>query len=649
MNSCRRTENNRMNPASPACWHRVVHRILLAGLFALGLAACGGGGGNGIGNGGGGSGERGPFTAASVTVGSEPKHIQLNWVFDDGMPDHYTVEVNPDGNSGFTQVDLNGDGTIDNLDEIAGSQSSVVISLPLHLTDFNNGRYRIVAYDDLGAEMGASTSINLISVVVDRMIGYVKASNTDSDDRFGGSVALSADGNTLVVGARAEASKATGVDGDEADNSEAEAGAVYVFNRDPITGVWTQQAYLKASNAEAGDEFGARLALARDGNTLAVGAITESSNARGIDGDQNDNSEAGAGAVYVFTRTGTNWTQQAYIKASNTEAGDRFGQSVSLANEGNTLAVAGYDDSNATTIGGDESDNSEDGAGAVYIFTRTATGWAQQTYIKASNAEADDHFGYSTALARDGNTLAVGSTSESSSAKGIGGDESNNSAAKSGAVYIFARTGATWAQQAYIKASNAEAGDIFGSGVSLADDGNTLAVGAYQEGSQATGVGGDEDDNSADRAGAAYVFKRSGSTWMQEAYIKASNAESGDAFGTSIALAGDGNILAVGAYLEEGKATGIGGDEHDDSVGFSLGGTGSAYVFARNAGTTWKQQAYVKSSNTDVNDYFGVSVALAADGNTLAAGAFGESSRAAGVNGDQSDNSADDAGAVYLY
>ena len=645
MNTCLHAKNTQRKVASSSNRRRAAHLSLLAGLFALTGVGCGGSGGGSAGGGA----ESPAFAAASVTEGDEPKQILLSWEFADGAPDHYTLEVNPDGNSGFTQVDLNGDGTLDEQDEIAGSESSVVIPVPLHLTDFNNGRYRVVAYDDLGAEMGASTSINLISVIVDRLIGYVKASNTDSDDRFGSDVALSADGHTLVVGARAEASKATGLDGNEADNSEAEAGAVYVFNRDPITGVWAQQAYLKASNAEAGDEFGSRLALARDGNTLAVSAIAESSNARGVDGDQSDNSAPDAGAVYIFSRANGSWSQQAYIKASNAEAGDRFGQSVSLANQGNTLAVAGYDDSNATTIGGDESDNSEDGAGAVYVFTRSGTSWAQQAYIKASNAEAGDHFGYVAALDRDGNTLAVGSTSESSSAKGIDGDESDNSAAKSGAVYIFSRSGAGWAQQAYIKASNAEAGDFFGISVSLADDGNTLAVGAYNEGSQARGVGGDEDDNSANRAGAAYVFQRSGSTWTQDAYIKASNAEAGDVFGTSIALSGDGNILAVGAYLEEGKATGIGGDEHDDSVGFSLGGTGAAYVFTRDASATWQQQAYVKASNTDVKDYFGSSVALAADGNTLAVAAFGENSKATGINGDNSDNSADGAGAVYLY
>jgi len=127
---------------------------------------------------------------------------------------------------------------------------------------------------------------------------YVKASNTDAGDRFGWSVALSGDGSTLAIGARWEDSNATGIDGDQADNSASFAGAVYVFVRDELD-IWTQQAYVKASNTDADDEFGHSVALSGDGSTLAVGAYLEASNATGIDGDQADNT-AFAGAVYLY-------------------------------------------------------------------------------------------------------------------------------------------------------------------------------------------------------------------------------------------------------------------------------------------------------------------------------------------------------------
>src|SRR6185295_17279943 len=120
------------------------------------------------------------------------------------------------------------------------------------------------------------------------------------------------------------------------------------------------------------------------GATLAVGAPSESSGARGVNGNQNDNSEIRSGAVYVFQRSGTAWAQQAYIKASNTNDSDGFGMSVALFAD--TLAVAApREDSGATGINGNQNDHSEFGSGAVYVFQRTGQTWAQQAYVKASN------------------------------------------------------------------------------------------------------------------------------------------------------------------------------------------------------------------------------------------------------------------------
>ena len=187
-------------------------------------------------------------------------------------------------------------------------------------------------------------------------------------------------------------------------------------------------------------------------------------------------------------------------------------------------------------------------------------------YVKASNTEFTDWFGFAVSLAADGNTLAVGASGEDSNATGIDGNQADNNAGSSGAVYVFTRSGNTWTQQAYVKASNTDAGDSFGSAVSLAADGNTLAVGARQEGSNATGIDGDQNNNSATLSGAVYVFTRSGNTWTQQAYVKASNTDAGDWFGYDVSLAADGNTLAVGAYIEESNATGIDGNQADNSA-----------------------------------------------------------------------------------
>jgi hypothetical protein len=316
---------------------------------------------------------------------------------------------------------------------------------------------------------------------------------------------LSANGNTLAVGAYGEASNATSVNGNQADDSAPFSGAVYVFVRSLSN--WTQQAYLKASNTGDADNFGYSVSLSADGNTLAVGAAGERSNATGVNGNQADNSAVSSGAVYTFVRSGSTWTQQAYLKASNTDGADFFGVSVALSADGNTLAVGAYgEDSNATGVNGNQADNSAGASGAVYVFVRSGSNWTQQAYMKASNTGVFDVFGVSVALSADGNTLAVGASLEDSNATGVNGNQADNSAINSGAVYVFVRSGSSWTQKAYLKASNTGDGDTFGNSVALSADGNTLAVGAYLEDSNATGVNGNQADNSVVQSGAVYLY-----------------------------------------------------------------------------------------------------------------------------------------------
>jgi hypothetical protein len=316
--------------------------------------------------------------------------------------------------------------------------------------------------------------------------GNIKASNAEPGDLFGISVKLSADGNTLAVGAPYEDGSANG-----ATNS----GAAYVFVRSGV--LWTEQSYIKASNTNAQDFFGWAVALSADGNTLAVGAYGEDSNANTINGNENNNNASLSGAVYVFVRSSGTWTQQAYVKSSNARSFDRFGWSVALSVDGNTLAVGARNEGTTTT---------QQGAGAAYVFVRSSGTWTQQAYIKATNAEAKDRFGWSLALSADGNILAVGAYAESSNAIGVEGDQASNNALESGAVYVFSRSGSAWARQAYVKATNTEAYDGFGASLALSADAKTMAVGAWQEASSATGIGGNQADNNADRSGAVYLF-----------------------------------------------------------------------------------------------------------------------------------------------
>jgi hypothetical protein len=195
---------------------------------------------------------------------------------------------------------------------------------------------------------------------------------------------------------------------------------------------WTQQAYLKASNASRGAGFGGTIAIS--GDTVAVGSSSESRNAIGVNGDGPIDSASSSGAAYIFVRSGTNWTQQAYCKASNTGAGDRFG--IGVAVSGDMVVVGAWaEDSNATGVNGDQTNNASMDAGACYVFVRSGTNWSQQAYLKAPNTDVLDYFGYSVAVS-DG-TIVAGAWQEDSDAKGVNGDQTNNSAGDSGAVYVF--------------------------------------------------------------------------------------------------------------------------------------------------------------------------------------------------------------------
>ena len=242
--------------------------------------------------------------------------------------------------------------------------------------------------------------------------------------------------------------------------------------------------------------------MALSADTLAVGSQGEASNATGVDGNQGDATMLGAGAVYVFTRSGSTWSQQAYLKASNTRPGAFFGFSLALS--GDTLAVgATRESSNATGVNGNQLDASMDYAGAVYVFTRSDTTWLQQGYLKASNTQAYASFGSRLALSE--NTLAVVALGESSNAKGVNGNQLDTSMRFAGAAYVFTRAGTTWSQKSYIKATNTRARSNFGSGVALSED--TLAIGAAGDSSKATGVNGDQSDSPTANAGACYVFR----------------------------------------------------------------------------------------------------------------------------------------------
>ena len=340
---------------------------------------------------------------------------------------------------------------------------------------------------------------------------------------------------------------------------------------------WSQQAYVKASNADAGDQFGWSVALSDDGSTLAVGAQTEGSAAIGVNGNEADNTAGDAGAVYVFARTGTAWTQQAYVKASNAQAADRFGFSLTLSGDGNTLAAGSYDeDGSAKGVNG-ASDEGAANSGAAYVFVRRGGTWTHEAYVKASNTVRNIAFGSAVALSRDGSTLAVGAVDETNLTRGIDGDQAStpDNAVSAGAIYVFGRTDGGWRQQAYVKSFNIGPTDLFGIRLALSGDGNVLAAGAPGQNGGGRGFSAKPEDFTAPESGAVYVFVRADGKWSQRGYIKAPNSDEYDQFGSAVALSGNGAVLAAAANGEDGGSKGVGGNQNDNSVRDS----GALFIF----------------------------------------------------------------------
>jgi hypothetical protein len=217
-------------------------------------------------------------------------------------------------------------------------------------------------------------------------------------------------------------------------------GAAYIFVRSGDK--WAQQIRLMASNAEDGDSLGCSIAISEDGNTMVAGAFDEDSLLRGIqpptEGSNDAASDVSTGAAYVFVRNGAAWTQQAFIKATNTRLNDQFAWALTLSRDGNTFAVGAHlEDSGASGLNGDQEDATSEDSGAAYVYTRTGTTWAPAAYVKASSPRASAEFGISLALSGDGKVLVVGAFKDSGGGTGINPAQNAKAAKESGAAYVY--------------------------------------------------------------------------------------------------------------------------------------------------------------------------------------------------------------------
>jgi hypothetical protein len=322
-----------------------------------------------------------------------------------------------------------------------------------------------------------------------------------------------------------------------------------------LTCNWSQQQKIIASDPENNDQFGKAVVVSADGNTAIVGAWFE------------NGAGSNRGAAYIYIRSGVTWTFQQKIVASDPSNNSNFGNSVSIADDGDTVIVGAQGESSGGTS-----------AGAAYIYTRSGVTWTQTQKLTASDPQANDQFGHFVSISGDGETAIIGAPFE------------DTGGSNAGAAYIFTRGGETWTEQQKIQAGDAGTNDQFGISVSISNDGDTAIVGA------------DLEDGGGDQRGAAYIFTRSGVDWTQTQKLTGSDGADYDAFGYSVAISTDGSTAIVGAYF------------HDHNEAFTY--NGSSYIFTR-SGEVWTEQQELVTDNLTDGAQFGYAVSISGNGNTV--------------------------------
>ena len=326
-----------------------------------------------------------------------------------------------------------------------------------------------------------------------------------------------------------------------APQTSSNTGCAYIFVKSETT--WSQQAKLQSNDLASGDYFSNSVGI--HGDYAIVGAPWD------------DDASSMSGSAYIFVRSGTTWSQQAKLVASDAFGNDRFGDKSDI--HGNYAIVSGH-----------LNDDAGNYSGSAYIFVRSGTTWTQQVKLLASDADENDAFGCDVAI--DGDYAIVGAYKDNDGLI-AGGD--------SGSAYIFVRSGTTWTQQAKLLASDPAASDYFGDTVDI--HGDYAVVGAY----------GNDGYDGTSNSGSAYVFVRSGTTWSQQAKLVASDTQAQNFTRFDITI--DKNCVVIGA------------NGHDTASGISS--AGCVYIFTR-SGTTWTQRADLFASDQTTSNFFGRSANL---------------------------------------
>jgi hypothetical protein len=521
-----------------------------------------------------------PPAAPQVTVGADPlKVLQFHWLPVPGAT-HYLLQIKPNASSAFA---VHGN-------PILAPRALAGLTIPVHTLDWVNARYKVSACNAAGCRDSAEISVQDLMLT---SIGYVKASNTDAQDAFGYRLQLSQDGNTLVVSAF-EGSDATGVNGNQADNSSSVSGAVYVFRRIGVG--WRQEAYLKPDVNHPFQYFGLSfdaaqrpISVSSNGSVVAVGAPGEQFG-----------SVQGAGAVYLFARApdGT-WSQTHKIRLPVPLQNDTFGMSVDLNDDGTLLKVASRNPYTAQF----------QSVGTTRVYRLSPSGWVVDAFWISELRQ-------SCASQMTGSGTTIVSI--------CSGDE--------GAPRLRTqrRIGTNWTQM-----TDFPLYDYFSYVPAVSGNGARAAVAVRNF---ETGI---------DRV---MVLAWTGRQWMVEQYVEPPPGAANEmrVWGESLAFNRNGTVLAIGDSSSSVGGAGVSDSARPPTTPPPSNEHGAVYVYQRGE-SGWTFRKVVKAPNPAHSDFFGRGIALSGNGLTLAVGAIGEDGAARGIDGNQADNSKETAGAVYLY
>jgi hypothetical protein len=516
--------------------------------------------------------------APQVTAGADLKQLTFDWEPVPGAA-YYQLLHKPRSAASYSPIG----------NSIPASRTQARINIAVHLERWTNGRYAVDACNTSGCQR--SEPVPVSELMLDT-IGYFKASNTDANDNFGMGVALSADGSTLAVTSPQERSNATGVNGNQADDSVTASGAVYLFRREG--GRWRQDAYVKSPVSQMEQYFGygypwgqQATALNRSGTLLAVGAPGEN-----VDG------VTAAGRVYVFWRSSTGgWTRVATLRAPTLQASDYFGMSVDMSTDGSTIKV--------------NSLQPQDGEGnpelRTHIFLRSGSTWVHSTTIAPS---IPGQFCQTVKMSGDGHTLV-------SSCWGYTGDAAR--------LVTLKRSGTSWVQGTDLLVTSYRTIQP----LAVNFDGSRLAY---------------TDSPGIDRV--VHTYSWDGAAWVLDASIRSPVPPVYvNTFGDTLAFNRSGTMLVVGDILSGAAGAGV---SETATPGSEM--EGAVFVYQRRDNTRpWGLRSVVKAPNPSPENRLGSWLALSCNGRTLAVSAPFESSAATGIDGDRYDTSAESSGAVYLY